>query len=452
MTAITSEQDRLLTFGAVAGAQAYLADAIRTAGTVPKGAPDAAIIRQVGIVGAGVMGRGIALAFANAGRDVMLVDPSPKALSTARDHIAKLTDRQVSKGRLTVQTAAQLLTRLHFSQNMAGLASADLVVEAVPEISTLKQQVLRQIHDLCGPATVLASNTSTLDIDAIAAGSGAPERVIGTHFFIPAQVNKLLEIVPGKDTEPKVLALMQALAVDLGKQSVVAGNCDGFIGNRLFDRFHQEAMYLVEEGATPAQVDRALEGWGMAIGPFRALDLVGNDIPWGVRQQRAAARPDIVQPRIGDALCEAGLFGQKTGKGWYLYDSDSPRGRDYDEGTALFRRVSDELGQTRRDIAPAEIVARCVLALAREAWALLADGVAARGSDIDMVYVTGYGFPATKGGPMGFAKAFGRAEALHLIEHFGKTSGKADTIWAVSDKMRQVAGITTTSDIPYETV
>jgi 3-hydroxyacyl-CoA dehydrogenase len=451
MTA-TSEELRLLNFGEIAGVQAYLADAIRTAGAVPKDAPDAASLRHVGIVGAGIMGRGIALAFASAGRDVTLIDPSSDALTAAQDHIARLTERQVSKGRVTAQVAEQIQARLRYSQDMTDLPPVDLVIEAVPEISELKQQVLRQACELCGPLTILASNTSTLDIDVIAVGSGALDQVIGTHFFIPAQVNKLLEIIPGKDTDPRVLAMMQALAKDLGKQSVVAGNSDGFIGNRLFDRFHQEAMYLVEEGATPAQIDQALEDWGMAIGPFRALDMVGNDIPWGVRKQRAIARPDIVQPRIGDALCEAGLFGQKTGKGWYLYEAESPRGREYGGAAGVFHAVSNELGQTRREIAPSEIVSRCVLALVREAWALLADGVAARGSDIDMVYVTGYGFPAIRGGPMAFAKAFGLTEALKLIEHFGETSGKRGSIWAVTDKMKQVAGITTIHERPHETV
>lgn len=414
---------------------AYMGKAIALAGAVPAGAPSTESIRRVGVVGAGTMGRGIALAFANKGRTVTIVDPSEKALAEAKMHIDRLTERQVTKGRLSKEQAAAVSVLFTFSTETTALSKVDIVIEAVPEIMALKQKVLNELSQICGPNTILASNTSTLDIDAIADATGAPERVIGTHFFVPAQVNKLLELIPAKATSDAVLGQVLALANELGKQAVVAGNVDGFIGNRLFDRFHQEAMYLLEEGATPQAVDAALEAWGMAIGPLRALDLVGNDIPWGVRVQRAKVNPSLVQPRIGDALCEAGLFGQKTGKGWYLYDAETPRGRGYDEVLALLEATSGALGIPRREISADEIVGRCILALIREAYALLGEGVAARATDVDMVYVTGYGFPAQHGGPFALAKSIGLARVVALAGYYGEISGKAGSVWRLPDTL-----------------
>ncbi|MBL1438047.1 MAG: NAD(P)-binding domain-containing protein [Rhodobacteraceae bacterium] len=419
----------------MANVTAYMERAIALAGAVPDGAPSAESLQRVGVVGAGTMGRGIALAFANKGRTVTIVDPSEKALADARAHIDRLTERQVMKGRISQAQAAAVLELFTFSPEMGALSQVDIVIEAVPEVLALKQKVLAELSRICGPNTILASNTSTLDIDAIADATDAPERVIGTHFFVPAQVNKLLELIPAKATSAAVLGQVLALANVLGKQAVVARNVDGFIGNRLFDRFHQEAMYLLEEGATPQAVDAALEAWGMAIGPLRALDLVGNDIPWGVRVQRAKANPSLVQPRIGDALCEAGFFGQKTGKGWYLYDAESPRGRGYDGIIKLLEATSSSLGITRREISADEIVSRCILALIREAYALLGEGVAARATDVDMVYVTGYGFPAQHGGPFALAKAIGLARVVTLAGYYGEISGKAGSVWRVPDTL-----------------
>lgn len=420
-------------------AKSYLAEAVLLAGAVPVGAPSTACISKIGVVGAGTMGRGIVLAFANAGREVVLIDPSNEALSSARTHIEKLTMRQVNKGRIDDAAAAALLARLSYGSDLNDLAAVDMVVEVVPEIIALKQKVLNDLCRICGPNTILASNTSALDIEAIASATDAPERVIGTHFFVPAQVNKLLEVIPSKLTGPTILAQVLSLAKDLKKHAVVAGNQDGFIGNRLFDRFHQEAMYLLEDGALPADIDTALEGFGLMIGPFRALDLVGNDIPWGVRVLRAENNPDLVQPRIGDALCEAGLFGQKTGKGWYLYDEQSPQGCAYDEVADLIAAVSSKLGITRRNIDAPEIISRCCLALIREAWALVEDGVAARASDVDMVYVTGYGFPAARGGPFALAEVFGLQNTVEMLRYYGELTGRSGSIWSLPKSLETAA-------------
>lgn len=410
-------------------AKAYLAEAVRLAGEVPKGAADAATIQTVGILGAGAMGRGIAMAFAQTGRAVALVDPSQDALGSARSHLTGLADRQLAKGRLTQAQRDARLARISFSTRIDAFAGADMVVEAVPEIMGLKQQVMGQIEAVVGKQALIATNTSTLDIDGIGAGLSDASRFIGTHFFIPAQVNPLLEVIPAEATSGETLATCMALALDLRKQAVIAANGDGFIGNRLFDRFHQEAMYLLEEGALPAEVDGALEHWGMAVGPFRALDLVGNDIPWGVRKLRAERADPPCQPRVGDALCEAGLFGQKTGRGWYLYDGETPRGRAYEDVNALIHRSSGELGITRRWIPESEIVGRCLTALIIEGHAMLAEGRAARASDIDMTYVTGYGFPAVFGGPMRLVAEIGLPGILALAEDYGRISGRAETAW-----------------------
>ena len=270
-------------------------------------------IRKVAVIGAGAMGRCIAIALARLGKQVTLVDADAVSLDLAQRFIDQYLASQQIRGQLDENAAAQLQSCFEFSVELASITGSGLVVEAVPEILELKQQVMQAIEALVADDCVLATNTSTLDMDAIAAAVNHPERVIGTHFFIPAHITRLLEIVPAQTTSAAVTGLIKAMALALGKVFVVAGNCDGFIGNRLFDRFHQEAMYLLEEGATPAQVDRVLEDWGMAIGPLRALDMVGNDIPWMVRCQRQQRTPDILQPRIGDALCEQGRYGQWAG-------------------------------------------------------------------------------------------------------------------------------------------
>jgi 3-hydroxyacyl-CoA dehydrogenase len=425
-----STQTRLNMLRQLEGVQTYLADAVSLAGQVPDTPfADPNGINKVGVLGAGAMGRGIAMAFAQSGHQVVLVDPAAQALEAAQSHLQGLTDRSLKKGKLDEPAASAQMARFTFADAISAFDGCDLVVEAVPEIMALKQKVMAEIEAVVSDTALITSNTSTLDVDAIASALENPARFLGTHFFIPAQVNPLLEVIPATATDPSTLAMTMALALKIRKRAVIAANGDGFIGNRLFDRFHQEAMYLVEEGAFPQDVDDALEGWGMAIGPFRALDLVGNDIPWGVRKQRAERPNPPFQPRVGDALCEAGLYGQKTGRGWYLYDDATPRGRGYEDCHALIMRISRELGIQRRSINNEEIVGRVITALMVEAMAILAENRAERGSDIDVVYTTGYGFPAGVGGPMRLADELGQDEVLTLAEHYGQISGRADSAW-----------------------
>jgi 3-hydroxyacyl-CoA dehydrogenase len=418
-----------------AGAAAYLAEAVELAGAVPEGAADPAQIRRVGILGSGAMGRGIAMAFAQTGRNVVLVDPSAEALATAIKHLEGLADRQLAKGKLDADGRDALLARFSTGEQISAFAGCDLVVEAVPEEMALKQSVMRQIEEVVAADALITSNTSTLDVDAIAGAMPQPQRFCGTHFFMPAQVNKLLEVVPAQQSSADTLSAVLALARDLGKQAVVAANGDGFIGNRLFDRFHQEAMYLVEEGADPKAIDSALEEWGFTIGPFRTLDIIGNDIPWGVRKQRAERDSPPPQPRVGDALCEAGLYGLKTGRGWYLYDEATPKGRPYEEAQALILQISRALGRERRRISADEIVGRCVIALIVEGMAMLLEDRAARASDIDMVYVTGYGFPAAVGGPMRLGEKLGFDNVLELARGYAELSDRADTAWHLAGEL-----------------
>ncbi|MCA0871636.1 3-hydroxyacyl-CoA dehydrogenase [Seohaeicola saemankumensis] len=426
-----TDAGRLLALREIAGSDTHLAQAVRRAAQGPAGGRDPATLVRVGVLGAGTMGRGIALGFARSGRQVVLVDPS------ATQRRAALADLRQQAERAAPGTAdpEQVMTRIRIAPRPDAFRGCDLVVEAVPEVLNLKHQVLDQIEAIAGPDAIVASNTSTLDIDVMAGALTRPDRFIGTHFFLPAHTNPLLEVIPARTTADDTLATVMALARDLGKRPVIAPNGDGFIGNRLFDRFHQEAMYLVEEGAWPEEVDCALEDWGMTIGPFRALDMVGNDIPWGVRRQRALRDAPPPQPRIGDALCEAGWHGRKAGRGWYLYDRATPRGRPYEDLLALIRRESRALGRVRRRIGADEIVARCLTALMVEAMALLAEGRAARASDIDVVYVTGYGFPAALGGPMHMARHLGPDRVLALARHFGALSSRADTAWRLPDTL-----------------
>ncbi|MBA83831.1 3-hydroxyacyl-CoA dehydrogenase family protein [Thalassobius sp. S69A] len=435
-----SLQARLQNITALEGAAPYLARSAEIAGQVPDiPHADPAQITSVGVLGAGAMGRGIAMAFAQTGHRVTVVDPARAALDTARQHLQSLTDRAVAKGRMDPDTAAAQMARFTFADAISAFAGCDLVVEAVPEILSLKQQVMAQIERTVSEDALITSNTSTLDVDAIARSLDRPARFLGTHFFMPAQVNPLLEVIPADTTDPAILALTMALAQKLRKRAVIAANGDGFIGNRLFDRVHQEAMYLVEEGAWPQDVDEALEAWGMAIGPFRALDMVGNDIPWGVRKQRAQRATPPPQPRVGDALCEAGYHGQKTGRGWYLYDDATPRGRSYEDSRALILRVSRELGLTRRTITAEEIVGRVITALMVESLALVAEGRALRGSDVDVVYTTGYGFPAALGGPIRLAETLGPRAVLDLAGWYGQLSNRADTAWKLPASLQETA-------------
>jgi 3-hydroxyacyl-CoA dehydrogenase len=289
--------------------------------------------------------------------------------------------------------------------------------------------MLTDLSDFVADDCILASNTSTLDLDKIAEVVPRAERVIGPHFFIPAHVTKLLEIVPAKQTSTGIIEIMKAMALALNKIFVIAGNCDGFIGNRLFDRFHQEAMYLLEEGATPEQVDQALESWGMVIGPFRSLDMVGNDIPWSVRVTRKENNPELLQPSVGDKLCELGRYGQKTGSGWYRYEENNRQAIPDNKLVSFLQSHSKELGIERREITSEEIIERCLLSIVNEACAIFREGFSESIEDIDLVYVNGYGFPAKACGPMYLAEFIGLNWVVEKMKYFQAIASHGDTLW-----------------------
>jgi 3-hydroxyacyl-CoA dehydrogenase len=366
--------------------------------------PAAAPIRSVAIIGAGRMGTGIAIALLNASLPVTLIEPHTPALTQAITTVRDTLERAVQKGRITTATAAQRLALLSTSARMDDIADADLIIEAVYESMELKRQVFAQMDGLAKPSAVFASNTSTLDLNAMAAVTAHPQRVLGLHFFSPAHVMKLLEIVRGEHTDAHTLWRARRFARDIGKVAVVCGVCDGFIGNRMYEEYKRQTYQLLEEGALPAQIDGALERFGMAMGPLKATDLSGQDIGWSTRKRRAIEQPDRPYSRIPDLLCEMGRFGQKTGAGFYLYaDGRTPQVDPAID--ALILRYCAQQGIQRRAICDEEIVERCVLALINEGARILGEGIASRALDVDMVYVFGYGFPAERGGPMSASNA-----------------------------------------------
>ena len=375
-------------------------------------------IERVAVIGAGLMGSGIASAVLAAGLPVNLVDPDPGALQRAQSQIAAGLRRDVGKLRLVQAEADARMSRLSLHGELAeAVAEADLVIEAVLEDLALKREVFGALDALSKPGSILASNTSTLDVDAIASVVGDPGRVLGMHFFSPAQVMRLVEVVRGAATRPEVLACALAFARRLGKVGVVAGVCDGFIGNRMFEEYLRQAYFLLEEGALPWQVDRAMEAFGFAMGPFRVMDLAGQDIGWRIRQRRAIEQPERPYSSIPDLVCQRGRFGQKTGAGFYRYPDGRAAVID-PEIDALVIEHSARIGCPRRPISDGEIVSRCVLALVNEGACILQEGIAWRPADIDVVWTAGYGFPAHRGGPMFHADSLGLDQVLDSIERF----------------------------------
>jgi len=304
--------------------------------------------------------------------------------------------------------------------NLGQIGDADIVVEAVFERMDVKQDLFRKLDGIVQEGAILATNTSTLDVDKIAAVTRRPQDVVGTHFFSPANVMRLLEVVRGRKTGKDVLATTLKLGKTLKKVPVVSGVCDGFIGNRMLEKYGQQSLFLLDEGATPQQVDAALESWGLAMGPFRMYDMAGNDIGWEIRKRRYQERPDMVYSRIADRICEQGRFGQKTGKGFYRYEPGNRKALPDPEAQAIIEKYRAEIGVQPRQIGSEEIVERCIYALVNEGARILEEGIALRASDIDMVYLTGYGFPPYRGGPMFYADTVGLAKVLATIERFQK--------------------------------
>ncbi|MBC9251187.1 3-hydroxyacyl-CoA dehydrogenase [Pseudomonas alcaligenes] len=402
----------------------------REAGRIPGIGADIALrkIDKVAVIGAGTMGGGIAMNFVNAGIPVVLLELKDEALDRGLANIRKNYEISVKRGKLSEAQLEQRMALLQGTCDYADLADADLVIEAVFEKMEIKQQVFRTLDQVCKPGAILASNTSSLDVDAIAATVARPQDVIGLHFFSPANVMRLLEVVRGKATAPDVLATTMKIAKRIGKLPVISGVCFGFIGNRMLEPYSREAHRLVLEGATPAQVDQVLTGLDLNMGVFSMLDLAGIDVNFLVRNSnRAAFAHDPSYCRLGDELYALGRHGQKTGRGFYLYEGRN-RTDDY-EVIALAERLAGELHVPRRPIDNREIHDRCLFMLINEGIQLLDEGIALRASDIDLVWINGYGFPAHLGGPLHYAERLGLDKVLAGIQHYRQALGAYGEMW-----------------------
>ena len=390
---------------------------------VPKDTP-AIPVNRAAVVGAGTMGGGIAMVLANAGIAVLLKEADQAALDRGLANIRKNYANSVSRGRITEQFADERLKLIQPTLTYDSFADVDLVIEAVFEGMDLKKEVFKDLDRVSKPGAILASNTSTLNIDEIASSTSRPEFVIGTHFFSPANVMRLLEIVRGKRTSREVIATVMQLSKKLGKIGVLVGNCRGFVGNRMFHPYVRESVFLVEEGASVEAVDRALYDFGMAMGPLAVGDLAGLDVGWRIRKEyRHLEKPGIRQPFAGDRLCEMGRFGQKTGAGWYKYDEKRQAAHD-PEVASLVRQWASQEGIPQREISAGEIVERCLYALVNEGARILEEGYALRASDIDIIYLNGYGFPAHRGGPMWYADAIGLKKVYDRVSEFHRQHGE----------------------------
>lgn len=380
-------------------------------------------VESVGVVGAGTMGAGIALACVDAGLPVTLLDNSDAGLARGVATIRGLLDAQVDKGRIEAGTRDARLDLLDASSDYSSIAQADLVIEAVFETMAVKEEVFRQLDQVCKPGAVLASNTSTLDVDRIAAATSRTRDVIGLHFFSPANVMRLLEIVRGQDTGDDVIAASLAFAKSIGKLGVVVGNCFGFVGNRMLYGYGRESQLLLLEGASPQQIDAALSNWGMAMGPNAVGDLAGLDVGHRVRQERDDLPDDARYYRVADMLAERGRFGQKTGAGTYRYEAGSRTPIPDPEVQAMIEAEAERLGVRRRRIDDGEIVERCILALVVEGARILEEGVASRSGDIDVIWANGYGFPRFRGGPMYYADEQGLNSVLERVRRLADMHG-----------------------------
>ena len=379
-------------------------------------------IEKAAVIGAGTMGGGIAMTYANAGIPVALKEVSQEQLEIGMDKIRKNYEVSVAKGKLSEADAKKRIALITPTTDNAPLADADIIIEAVFEGMELKKKIFSEIDAIAKPEAILASNTSTLDIDQIASATGRPESVIGHHFFSPANVMRLLEIVRGKETSDDVIATSMDLAKQLKKVGVLVGNCFGFVGNRMFGPYLREAQFLLEEGATIQQVDQAMVDFGMAMGPLAVNDLAGIDVGWRIRQETKGSTPKgMRQLLVADKLYEMGRYGQKTGAGWYTYEGRNPTIDPNIE--ELIETTAIDAGIERREISDAEIVDRMVYALVNEGAKILQEGIALRAIDIDIVYVYGYGFPAFRGGPMMHADTVGLKQVYDRVCEFNETQG-----------------------------
>ena len=378
-------------------------------------------IKKAGIIGSGTMGGGIAMCFANAGIPVHIIDQDEDNLKRGISVIEKNYDFMVGRGKLTAEQKDMVFGLVTSSLDYKDLSDCDIVIEAVYENLELKHEIFKSLDEHVKDDAILASNTSGLDIDSIASVTKRPELVVGTHFFSPANIMRLLEVVRGEQTSNETLATIMAIGKKLKKAAVVSLNAPGFIGNRMLFRYTAQANMLLLEGALPHQVDQALESFGLNMGPFRMMDLVGLDLGW--RARKLGGKESPLHAKIGDELCEQNRFGQKSSAGYYNYSEGSRAPNPAPENEATYEKISSENGFTRRDISDEEIVDRCILALINEGADILSEGVAQRAADIDVVYINGYGFPIWRGGPMHHANAMGLDVVIEKLEKYKEITG-----------------------------
>ncbi len=425
-TGLAFEADRFkfLVEGDQSKAQRHIFFAERKAVKLATSA-EPATINSVGVIGAGTMGGGIAMSLANAGIPVVLFEQSREALERGLGVIQRNYEVSRKRGRFTQEEVEARLALIRRSVDYADLADVDLVIEAAFEDMQVKKDIFTRLDQTCKKNAILATNTSRLDINEIAAVTGRPGQVLGMHFFSPANVMRLLEVVKGEKTEDGVIATVFRLAQRIGKIPVLVGVCDGFVGNRMVSHYTREAYFLLEEGCTPAQVDGALRRFGMAMGPLQMQDMAGLDISWAARKRQAPTRPAHLRySKVADRICEMGRYGQKTGAGFYRYEAGSREPIPDPEIDALIAQCAAEAGIVRREISDEEIVARTIYALVNEAARIVQDGIAQRPSDIDVVYVAGYGFPMFRGGPMFYADTVGLPKVLETIRRFHAEHGE----------------------------
>ncbi|MDP9082449.1 MAG: 3-hydroxyacyl-CoA dehydrogenase NAD-binding domain-containing protein [Pseudomonadota bacterium] len=403
--------------------------------------PDTAVrpIRKAGVIGAGTMGGGITMSLINAGLPVVLLETEPGALERGLGNIRRNYQGALRKGTLTPAALEQRLALITPTLDYAELRDVDLVIEAVFESMDVKRQVFAALDGLVRKGAILASNTSALNLDAIAGFTTRPQDVVGMHFFSPANVMRLLEVVRGAQTANDVLATVMRLAKTIGKVAVVSGVCDGFIGNRMMAGYIAAAHDLLMAGALPAQVDAALQDFGMAMGPFRVGDLAGLDIGWALRKRRSAEFPDRDFSTVADILCESGRFGQKTGAGWYRYEPGSRNPIADPLVTAIIEDYRRKKAITPRNVSAREIVERCIYALINEGARILEDGIAQRASDIDLVYLNGYGFPVYRGGPMFYADQTGLADIARALQRIALLPGSDAAFWTPAPLLTRLA-------------
>lgn len=394
-------------------------------------------IRKVGVVGAGTMGGGIAMSLANAGIPVVLLEQSDAALKKGWETIQHNYAGNVKRGRFTENQVQQRLQLIGRTTRYEDLSDSDLIIEAAFEDMAVKKEIFTRLDSVCHSNAILASNTSRLDIDEIAAVTSRKGKVLGMHFFSPANVMRLLEVVKGAHTSDQVIDAVFNLAARMDKTPVLVGVCDGFVGNRMISHYTREAYFLLEEGASPAQIDGALRSFGMAMGPLQMQDMAGLDISWAARKRQAGTRSPLFRySSVADRICEMGRFGQKTGSGFYRYEPGSRKPLPDPEIDLLIARCAQEAGIIRRDISDHEIIARTIYALVNEGAKIVQDQIAQRPSDIDVVYVAGYGFPIFRGGPMFYADTVGLPSVLETIKEFHERFGE---YWSPAPLLTQLA-------------